>query len=121
MCAAAKSDPETAYRVHGHFRGAIWGPLSLTLYSVLCTAYAARAVARLGGMSNAKRCWREPPKLSAPKVPFLNSALPEECPVCLYWQSGSMAPHSAGSTRHVPAPNRPHTRYRDAQAHPWQG
>ena len=58
--------------------------------------------------------------LSAPKVPFLNSALPEECPVCVYWQSGSMAPHSAGWMRHVPAPNRPHTRYRDAQAHPWR-
>ena len=24
--------------------------------------------------------------LSAPKVPFLNSALPEECPVCVYWR-----------------------------------
>ena len=45
MCAAAKSDPETACRCRGHFRGAIWGPLSLTLYSVQCTAYAVRAVA----------------------------------------------------------------------------
>ena len=57
MCAAAKSDPETACRCYGHFRGAIWGLLSRTMYSVQCTAYASRAVARLGGMSNAKRCW----------------------------------------------------------------
>ena len=57
MCAAAKGDPETACRCDGHFRGAIWGPLSRTMYSVQCTAYASRAVARLGGMSNAKRCW----------------------------------------------------------------
>ena len=57
MCAAAKGDPETAPRPDGHFRTPFWGPLRLTLYSVQCTAYAARAVARLGGMSNAKRCW----------------------------------------------------------------
>ena len=45
MCAAARGEPETASRPDGHFRGAIWGPLSLTLYSVQSTAYAARAVA----------------------------------------------------------------------------
>ena len=65
MCAAAKSDPETACRCYGHFRGAIWGPLRRTLYS--STVYGLL--------------------LSAPKVPFLNSALPEECPGCLSRQN----------------------------------
>ena len=63
MCAAAKSDPETAYRCYGHFR-APFG--ALEAYTVQCTVYGLL--------------------LSAPKVPFLNSALPEECPGSLYWR-----------------------------------
>ena len=38
-----------------------------------------RAVATPCGMSNAKRCWREP-LLFAPKVHFLNTDLEKECP-----------------------------------------
>ena len=62
MCAAARGALETACRCHGHFRGAIWGPLA---YTNPVTVYDGLL-------------------LSAPKVPVLNSALPEECPVCLY-------------------------------------
>ena len=66
MCAAARVDPETGSRCREHFRA------------------ACRAVARLGGMSNAKRCWAVwGPLIIAPKVHFLNSALSEECPVCM--------------------------------------
>ena len=39
-----------------------------------CRVYAQiAAVARLGGMSNAKRCWRVSRLLFAPKVHFLNT------------------------------------------------
>ena len=69
MCAAARVDPATGSRCREHFRA------------------ACRAVARLGGMSNAKRCWAVwGPLIIAPKVHFLNSVLSEECPVCLYWR-----------------------------------
>ena len=39
------------------------------------------AVARLGGMSNAKRCWRVSRLLFAPKVHFRNTDLEKECPL----------------------------------------
>ena len=63
MGAAARVDPETGSRWRGHFRG------------------ASRAVARLGGMSNAKRCWRVSRLLFAPKVHFRNTDLEKECPL----------------------------------------
>ena len=50
------------YRVHGQFA----------------------AVARLGGMSNAKRCWRVSRLLFAPKVHFRNTDLEKECPLRVF-------------------------------------
>ena len=67
MCAAARRVSETASRPDGHFRVAILEPAR----AVHCTVYSERPLFLL----------------SAPKVPFLNSALPEECPVCMSRQN----------------------------------
>ena len=70
MCAAARVDPETGSRCRGHFRG------------------ASRAVAT--PMRHEQRealLGREPPVI-APKVHFLNSALPTLCHgVCMSGQN----------------------------------
>ena len=58
MCQAPGASLCPPYRVHGQIR----------------------AVATPCGMSNAKRCWREP-LLIAPKVPFRNTDLEKECPL----------------------------------------
>ena len=67
MCAAARRVSETVCRCDAHFRVAILEPAR----AVHCTVYSERPLFLL----------------SAPKVPFLNSALPEECPVCLARQN----------------------------------
>ena len=59
-CQASGDSLSAPYRVHGQIR----------------------AVATPCGMSNAKRCWREP-LLFAPKVHFLNTDLEKECPLRL--------------------------------------
>ena len=85
MCAAARSDPETAYRVHGHFRAAILEPPYAPQPTVNYRTGSQRG--KFGEIF--KNPYRNPigDLLSAPKVPFLNSALPEECPGCLSGQN----------------------------------
>ena len=84
MCAAARRVSETASRCDGHFRTAILEP------PVRCTAYSQLPVSSSReGEGKIKKTYRNPigDLLSAPKVPFLNSALPEECPGCLSGQN----------------------------------
>ena len=86
MCAAARRVSEAAYRVHGHFRAAILEPP----YAPQPTVNYHRTGSQRGKFGEIfKNPYRNPigDLLSAPKVPFLNSALPEECPGCLSGQN----------------------------------